>query len=112
MKWGSKMQNPVSRKTDPISSYLAEDEINKTGTRASQQAKILAAVKLNPGRTSRELVDYCLLDRYQIARRLADLKESGAVIQGPIRKCRVGGRKSVTWFVTPSRAQLTLFERG
>lgn len=89
---------PASRNTDPLSSHLAEAEINDSGSRESQAYRILEIVSMNPGLTSREMVDFCRLDRYQIARRLADLKSAGIIRQGIIRKCRVGGRKSVTWY--------------
>jgi predicted HTH transcriptional regulator len=97
-----------SRTTDPVSSHLAEDEINRSGSRANQQAIILEAVGLNPGRTSRELTWYCDLDRYQIARRLSDLNDATLVYKGPIRRCHEGGRKSVTWFPVPLKTSMQL----
>jgi predicted HTH transcriptional regulator len=90
---------PTSRRDDPVSSHLAEREINRSGSRKSQQKIIYELVKMYPGSTSRELTQWCDLDRYQIARRLADLKNMGVVRQGPIRNCRIGGRPSVTWFI-------------
>ena len=92
-------QPSASRREDPISSHLAEKEINQSGSRKSQQIIIYELVKQYPGSTSRELTQWCELDRYQIARRLADLKNMGLVEQGPIRNCRIGGRPSVIWFV-------------
>jgi predicted HTH transcriptional regulator len=90
---------PASRRNDPVSSRLAENEINRTGSRASQQKIIYDAVLNHPGSTSRELTQFCDLDRYQIARRLADLESGGQVRKGIIRNCLVGGRKSVTWCI-------------
>jgi predicted HTH transcriptional regulator len=89
---------PASRRTDPDSSYSAEAEINKSGTRVSQQQTIFKALFKHEGSTSMELTKWCALDRYQIARRLSDLKSAGFVRQGSIRVCKSGGRKSVTWF--------------
>jgi predicted HTH transcriptional regulator len=92
-------QQRVSRRDDPVSSHLAEREINRSGSRKTQQIIIYELVKMYPGSTSRELTQWCDLDRYQIARRLADLKNMGLVRQGPVRNCRIGGRPSVTWFI-------------
>lgn len=88
----------ASRKTDPDSSHIAERQITVSGVRGSQQREILELVKQYPGKTSLELTRYSKLDRYQIARRLSDLNATGFVFQGPIRRCAVGDRKSVTWF--------------
>lgn len=99
---------PVSRKYDPSSSHEAEREINRSGSRAVQQEIILSAVRNHPGHTSKELTEFCQLDRYQIARRLSDLESAGAVCKGRIRQCRIGGRNSVTWYVRIS-GQIDLF---
>lgn len=96
----------VSRNTDPDSSKYAETAINDSGLRAKQQLEVLNLVRANPGRTSLELsrcIMYENLDRYQIARRLSDLNESGYVVQGAIRQCRVGRRKAVTWWIKGRR---------
>ena len=42
-------------------------------------------------------LDYCYLDRYQIARRLSDLEKIGSIQKGPMRKCRMGNRVAATW---------------
>jgi len=100
---------PTSRVNDPISSHLAEEEINRSGVRENQQEIVYKIVKRFPGLTSRELTQACDLDRYQIARRLADLENSGHVIKGPIRACGLGKRKAVTWFPR-GPAQMVLFK--
>lgn len=92
------VQTPASRKTDPETSFLAEDEINRTGKRQRQQKEVRDAVTLNPGRTSAELAQCCVLDRWQIARRLPEVEVAGRVRRGGSRRCRVTGRKSITWW--------------
>ena len=100
---------PVSRKTDPASSKAAEAEINRTGSRRAQQEIILEYVRQSPGDTSLEMSDKLCLDRYQIARRLADLKNAGFVYQADIRKCSVSGRDAVTWY--PVKNQGVIYDR-
>ncbi|MHA2219167.1 MAG: MarR family transcriptional regulator [Candidatus Hodarchaeales archaeon] len=96
---GQPIYYQVSRRDDPVSSHLAENEINRSGKRKTQLMTVYKCIQLFPGCTSKELTQFCIYDRYQIARRLADLKNIGVVRQGPIRKCRIGGRPSVTWFL-------------
>lgn len=90
--------SPASRRTDPKSSHSAERGVNQSGSREIQQKLIYDYVQSWPGRTSLEMTERLDLDRYQIARRLADLKNAGLVYQGASRKCRIGGRDSVTWW--------------
>jgi len=97
-----KSQIPASRLNDPRSSHEAEAEINQSGVRGVQQEVILAAVRHHPGCTSRELTMFCDLDRYQIARRLADLESADLVSKGRIRPCRLGKRNAVTWYIKPA----------
>ncbi|MHC1728541.1 MAG: winged helix-turn-helix domain-containing protein [Syntrophobacteraceae bacterium] len=86
-----------ARNTDPVTSKLAAKEMIDSGKLSSQAASVFAAVKKYPEKTSLELTRCCPLDRYQIARRLADLQNAGFVEQTGARKCSVGGRPSVTW---------------
>lgn len=88
---------PVSRRNDLISSHEAENEINQNNNRAVQQEILLKIVKDTPGLTSREMTLHCNLDRYQIARRLSDLKNGNLIYQGDIRICSIGNRKATTW---------------
>ena len=55
--------NPVSRRTDPVSSSLAEIEVSRRA-RGEQQRAVLFAVIENPGCTSMELSVVCGLERY------------------------------------------------
>lgn len=95
----------LARTTDPASSHLAAREHVASGRNESQKAEVLEMVRLaflcawQPC-TSAEIASICEANRYTVARRLADLKAEGKVIQSPreeMRKCRVSGRLAVTW---------------
>jgi len=88
---------PASRTKDPRSSHEAEREITMNGRRKQQLKICLELVKDHPHHTSKELSEYGHLDRFQIARRLPELETFGLVRKGRQRRCRVGGRLSVTW---------------
>ena len=65
----------------------------------SQRNVVLELVKTFPGRTALELAGISVnLDRYQVARRLADLEHSELVCKGESRECIAGQRTAVTWF--------------
>lgn len=91
------IRTPASRRTDPETSALAEEEINATGSRKGQQKHVLFLVSQHPGHTAKELELYSLLDRYQIQRRLSELADL-KIRRGSKRTCQVTGRKAVTWY--------------
>lgn len=68
-----------SRSGDPQSSKRAEREIKRSGTLRGQAQMVLGLIKRYPGRSTKELSELGTLDRYQIARRSADLKRLGLV---------------------------------
>lgn len=87
-----------ARNTDPISSNLAGEAIERSGKADRQRHIALNAVKKHPGLTSRELAVETGLDRYMLARRLPELV---GVKQGPMRMCRFSTcrKPCVTWIV-------------
>jgi len=88
-----------SRRTDPRSSHEAGERMRVSGALACQQAQACAAVKQWPGKTSHELADLALMDRYALARRLPECERMAAgVKRGEIRKCSVTGRSALTWW--------------
>ncbi len=98
---------PASRNSDPASSHLAETEITTSGRRKNQCDQILKMVRTHDGETARELASHDHdLDRYAYSRRLPDLESHGLVTRGEMRKCRVGGRLSVTWGFQPVQKSL------
>ena len=101
------MPNPIARRTDPETSHLAAAEITGTGKRNKQALQVLELVRKNPGCTSLELASARVqvdsktgpyVDRYQIARRMADLVAQGKVAKGPTRRCKLGNRPAPTWW--------------
>jgi hypothetical protein len=70
---------PGSRRTDPLSSKRAEDQMRRSGALKGQRLIALELVKQFPGRSSKELAKLGTLDRYQLARRLPELAEMGHV---------------------------------
>lgn len=89
-------RTPASRAGDPSSSHDAEAEINRTGQRASQQHRVLAAVRRYPGRTSAELARLTGMDRHMVAKRLPEL-EPLHVQRGDKRQCAANHRPALTW---------------
>lgn len=65
---------PRSRTADPVSSKRAEAQVNRTGVMRGQRMIALSLVEANPGSTSKELANLGTLDRYQLARRLSELR--------------------------------------
>lgn len=95
---------PVSRRTDPSSSYRAEEEINRDGTRAKQQIEVLELIKRFPGYTTLELSRHSLLDRYQIARRAPELEGVGLVKRVKnARLCLISRKLACTWYPVGDR---------
>jgi hypothetical protein len=64
-----------ARRSDPDSSRVAA--ARASGVISGQARRVAAAVVEYPGRTSRELADLCVLDRYQVARRAPELEAHG-----------------------------------
>jgi hypothetical protein len=91
---------PKARRTDPITSHLAAEHAEQTGTISRQQTIVAELVCRHPGNTSAELAwseDAKGLDRYAIARRLPELERLGLVRKGEPRICSESGRLAVTW---------------
>jgi len=93
-----------ARRTDPLSSKLAAQQITASGTRKIQCEAVLDAVKQYPFHTSREIAQILDIDRYVPSRRLPDLEKQGLVCRCQMRKCKVGGKISLTWCATAQGA--------
>jgi hypothetical protein len=89
---------PASRDTDPESSHEAEA---KHKARGSHKNMALILVRRYPGSTAQELAIHCehLMLHHELLRRLCDLADhrDGRIYRGEQRKCRVTGRKMLTW---------------
>jgi hypothetical protein len=90
----------MARRSDPETSHAAAAEMLHSGKLTAQQGRVLALVAKHPGCTSLELaaISDGKLDRYQIARRLPELKRGHVVRMGSTRKCNIGDRPAVTWW--------------
>lgn len=91
-----------ARSADPLSSVLAGETIESSGKASMQRLKALAAVRSNPGLTSKELSAKTGLDRYMLARRLPELLVE--VEKGAMRICSVSKRICVTWVLRQHEA--------
>lgn len=92
-----RIETPAARSSDPITSHEAAEEVTLNGGRAAQRRTVEAAVWMHPGLTSAELARKCLLDRWQIARRLPEAELAGHVKRGEARVCGVSNRRAITW---------------
>ncbi len=96
-----------ARGSDPVTSHIAAETVQKTGTRSRQKNRVLQLVHRYPGRTACELAAHSELDssrhaedpldRYQINRRTADLEAENLICKGQARKSRVNGHLALTW---------------
>ena len=86
----------LARTTDPSTSKEAAEEVAKRLTDARRYA--YEAVVAQPGCTANELANQADdLDTRRIGRRLNELEKAGVVRRGPVRRCRISGRKGATW---------------
>lgn len=101
----------AARTTDPATSHAAAAEVTANGVRDAQAAVVLDAVRKWPDLTSAELATKINLNRYQVARRLPELRAEGLVANGPARECTLMHRLSLTWHAVTAGAttQQTLF---
>ena len=69
--------SPATRKSHPCTSRIAEEKITKSGKRQTHCQKILYALKIHNGSTTKELAGYLkgVLSHAQIWRRMNDLVE-------------------------------------
>lgn len=89
----------LAHRHDPHSSHLAAYQHTVSGQRRTNAERVHEAVLDHPGCTARELVAVLPdLDKYEISRRLTDGRNDGRLEHGPMRKCAVSGRLSVTWY--------------
>lgn len=100
-----RIETPIARASDPMSSHLAANEMTASGRRGQQIAWAIAAVRAYPGRTSQELCEVTGIDRYTLARRLPDAVTAGAIRKGIQRACSVTGKTALTWWPVDMQAK-------
>lgn len=103
------MSYAKSRNTDPVTSYMAADKVEREGTAETQRQKCYAEVARMEGQTSAEIAKRLEVDRYTPSRRLPELRDAGIVQNGNHRKCMVTGNKSMTWYLRLPRPAQHLF---
>lgn len=87
-----------ARRTDPETSHLAAQKIEKTGTAQSNRERCLESIRRRPGQTAAEVARDVALERHEPSRRLPELREVWLVKCGPKRRCDVTGNPSLTWW--------------
>lgn len=98
---------PASHRDDPAPSRQAERAVTESGSRATNQHRVLEGVRRHPGLTSKELAARLNMDRVEVARRLPDLKNVH-VWQGAARVCTAdpgNHRKATTWWPSKAKAE-------
>lgn len=90
---------PLSRRTDPETSFEAAKRLKKSGHWSGQKRAVFQALRQNNGSTSAELAKAMGEDRYIPSRRLKELESLGLVRRGMIRMCTVCGNRCLTWYV-------------
>ncbi len=97
---------PLASPADPVTSIDAGEQHAKSGRLSSNCKVALQLVTLYPGKTAVELFncqgDLGSMQRHEMSRRLADLKNAGLVKQGDPRVCEFAGTKQVTWYLSGS----------
>ena len=86
-----------ARKTDPVTSHIAAERMERTGARSAQQDRVLQLVQRFPGRTSCELATHGELKHHQISRRLPELESAGVIVRGKARQSTATGNTALTW---------------
>jgi hypothetical protein len=91
---------PIAAKGDPVTSLWAAETLTLSGARAEKKKKLLDFLRsCREPLTSFEISTAMGCDRHETAKRLPDARADALVENGPIRKCRITGRRSLTWQV-------------
>lgn len=94
--------SPIARRKGRSTSKLSARAVTKSGQRATEQHKVLAALKRYTNCTSAELAKAYGFNRYVPGRRLSELARAGLVEacdEDHRRKCKVTGKLCFTWSV-------------
>ncbi len=100
--YGPLPRGPLASPADPVTSVDAGERHLKSGKLGANCKVALELVRLYPGKTAVELFnaqgDMGSMNRHEMSRRLADLKNAGLVKHGPARACEFAPHSTmVTW---------------
>jgi len=90
---------PASHTNDPITSFVAEDNITESGKRESHAKQVYEGLKRHSGVTNAELATIIGLTYSQVEKRMSDLKNRGDVVISGTRYCAVNRTMCSTWRV-------------
>lgn len=88
---------PAARRSDPITSHLADKNITLDGTKATQINQVYKAVKQFRCCTSRELSEITGLDRHMVGKRLSECTQIRHCHEDDKRRCIYSGKLALTW---------------
>ena len=88
----------IARKSDPVESHLAAEEITISGYRQKMACIALKLVIDNPGLTSNELEKLSGFTDGKIRKRLPELERDGLVKRGESRRSTVSNKVCCTWW--------------
>lgn len=81
----------AARKSDPITSVMAAEQVERSGTAACHRERIADYVGQYPGLTGAEVAASIGLTQAQVMRRVCELIKRDRVEYGQRRTCRVKG---------------------
>lgn len=91
----------AARKTDPITSVIAAEKAESSGTAACHRERIADYVGKYPGHTGTEVAAAIGLTQHQVMRRIRELIKRDRVEYGVRRICRVKGSSMQTIHPAP-----------
>ena len=106
---GLRLDNPIARTSDPVTSHVAAQGVTESGSRATHCAAVLEVLLLAPHPlTYREIAARLpKLEAVEVMRRLNDLRHESPprVVQLDKRECQVSGRPAMTWATSATKEQ-------
>ena len=90
---------PLSRSTDPVTSYQAADGLAASGTWSKQKIAVYQCLFNHDGATGAEVASFMGADRHMPSRRLPEIERTGYIKRGKPRKCAVCGTNQTTWWI-------------
>lgn len=94
---------PATRKSDPDTSYAAEQREKRSGRLTAARAAVLRLVEAYPASTYSELERHSQaflgggIDKHTIMKRLCDLERLEYVARQAPRECAITGNKCAVW---------------